>query len=248
MAVVTWDDFKNELARRRHAGRPVEFWWRDDDAGQVSAEVDKLLRLSSDRRIPLSLAVVPAEAQPELFPLLHERVSVLQHGTDHRNRAKVGQKKTEYPDAEPAEQALARIADGMEGLRRLSGRRFVPVLAPPWNRLRKDLVKKLPALGICGISGYGPRESAEPAPGLRQVNTHVDIVAWRQGKRFIGEKECLELALRHLDHDEPVGWLTHHAVHDAAAWDFLARLFSNGDVRWLSAAEAFSYTAPAPHG
>ena len=47
--------------------------------------------------------------------------------------------------------------------------------------------------------------------------------------------------------DGPVGWLTHHAVHDAAAWAFLERLFSVRGVRWLSAREVFSYTAAA-HG
>jgi hypothetical protein len=108
-------------------------------------------------------------------------------------------------------------------------------------------VEKLPAIGIRGLSMYGPRPRTEAAPGLRQVNTHVDIVAWRRGKRFLGEEETLELARRHLGSDEPIGWLTHHAVHDAAAWDFLERLFTLKAARWLSAAEAFSYTRPA-HG
>ena len=128
---------------------------------------------------------------------------------------------------------------------KLAGPKLLPVLAPPWNRVRKDLLKKLPAIGVRGISCYGARQSAEPAPGLRQVNTHVDIVDWRQGRRFIGEEAALSKALP--SHDEPIGWLSHHAVQDAAAWQFLERLFTLGDIRWLSAAEAFSYTAPA-HG
>jgi hypothetical protein len=123
----------------------------------------------------------------------------------------------------------------------------MPVLAPPWNRIRKDLVDKLPSLGIRGISAYGPQKSREPAPGLRQVNTHVDVVAWRRGRHFVGEQQALSQAIKWLVTGEPVGWLTHHAVHDAATWDFLERLFTLKEVRWLSAAEAFSYTAPA-HG
>jgi hypothetical protein len=90
------------------------------------------------------------------------------------------------------------------------------------------------------VSAYGARASAEPVPGLRQVNTHVDIIAWQEGKRFIGETEALSKAIPYLSGDEPLGWLTHHAVHDAAAWNFLERLFTLEDVRWLSAAEAFS--------
>ena len=116
--------------------------------------------------------------------------------------------------------------------------------------MRNDLLDKLPGIGIRGISAYGPQKSREPAPGLRQVNTHVDVVAWRRGRRFVGEEEVLRSPrCAHLrsHRSEPIGWLTHHAVHDAATWDFLERLFTLKDVRWLSAAEVFSYTAPA-HG
>lgn len=244
---MTWSELEDELARRRDAGRPVEFWWRDDDAVAASPALKKLLGLSKANRIPLALAVIAELAEPNLFELLHERATVLQHGTDHRNRAAPGEKKTEYPLAEPAEAALERIVQGSSRLKTLGGESYLSVLAPPWNRMRKDLLGKLPAIGIRGISGYGARASAEPAPGLRQVNTHVDIVAWRRGKRFIGESEALAMALGHFSGEEPVGWLTHHAVHDRAAWNFLERLFTLESVRWLSAAQAFSYTAPA-HG
>ena len=97
----------------------------------------RLLQLSN---IPLALAVVPESADPDLFALLHEGVTVLQHGTDHRNRAAGGEKKTEYPAAEAPQAALERIASGHEKLRALGAGKVAPVLVPPWNRLRKDLV------------------------------------------------------------------------------------------------------------
>ena len=237
---MTWQDFQDELARRRAAGRPVRFWWRDDDAGAVRPELKQLLDLSHGKNIPIALAVVPEAAEPELFGLLHDGVAVLQHGTDHRNRAAPGEKKTEYPAAEPIESALGRIVDGLGRLRAFAGGKLVPVLAPPWNRVRPDLLKKLPAVGIVGVSGYGARASAEPVPGLRQVNTHVDLIAWRADRGFVGEVEALSLATKYLAAEEPVGWLTHHAVHDEATWKFLERLLTVRDVRWLSAVEAFS--------
>jgi hypothetical protein len=196
--------------------------------------VKKLIALSRTSGVPLALAVVPDAAEPELFRLLHDGVTVIQHGTDHRNRAAAGEKKTEYPAAEPIEDALARISQGQRRLRALAGKRFFPVLAPPWNRVRKDLPSKLPAIGVGGVSGYGARAG----------DTQVDIVAWRQGKRFIGERQAFEVALSAVD---PIGWLTHHAVHDEQTWDFLERLLSLKTVRWVSVQEAFSYTAPA-HG
>jgi hypothetical protein len=238
---MNWREFEAEVARRA----PLRFWWRDDDAGPALPELKRLVDLSRTSGVPLAVAVVPQAAERGLFELLHERTSVLQHGTDHRNRAAAGEKKTEYPAAEPIEAALARIADGFGRLRSFAGGKFFPVLAPPWNRLRGDLLAKLPALGIRGISAYGERASAEPAPGLRQVNTHVDIVAWRRGKRFVGEEQAFHLALKRPMSGEPVGLLTHHAVHDAAAWKFLERLLRVEGIRWLSASEVFSYTAAA---
>jgi len=233
VAQVTWEEFEAEIARRGGA----KFWWRDDDAAAASPELRRALALSRTCAVPLALAVIPEAAEPALFGVLHERITLLQHGTDHRNRAAPGEKKTEYPEAEPIEAALGRVSDGFRRLKTFAAERLLPVLAPPWNRVRKDLLDSLPAVGIRGVTLYGPRMGAL----IPQVNTHVDIVAWRRGRRFIGEDEALRLAAKNLS-DEPLGWLTHHAVHDEHAWRFLERLFKVQGVHWLSAAEAFSYT------
>lgn len=242
---MSWAQLEAEVGRRNDAGRPVAFWWRDDDATAPTAALERLLDLSQVHVVPVALAVIPHGVEKGLFDSLHERVTVLQHGTDHRNRAAQGEKKTEYPGGEAPQSALARIASGMERLRSLSN--FLPVLAPPWNRFRNDLLDKLPGLGFGGISGYGAQSRREAAPGLLQVNTHIDIIAWRLGRRFAGEEQMAAQAMKWLALDGPIGWLTHHAVHDAPAWDFLERLFTLRGVRWLSARECFSYTGPA-HG
>ena len=230
---MNWGEFEAHCAKQR-----PRFWWRDDDAGAVTPQLERLLSLSKD--VALALAVVPEAAEPALFQLLHDRVTVIQHGTDHRNRAAPGEKKTEYPAAEPLDAALQRVSQGFDRLSKLAGDRFFPVLAPPWNRVRKDLLPRLPVIGVRGVSGYRAGASAD----LPQVNTHVDVVAWRRGKRFIGEQQAFEAA---LSGTEPVGWLTHHALHDEETWRFLERLLGLKTVRWVSVQEAFSYTAPA-HG
>jgi len=237
---MNWQGFEAAVAQRK----PV-FWWRDDDATAVTPALERLLKLSQARGIPLALAVIPATAQPALFSRLEGAVDVLQHGGDHVNRAPAGAKKTEFPQLEAAAAALERLAKGRERLKALAGARALPVLAPPWNRFRADLLAELPAIGLQGLSAYGARASAAPAPGLRQVNTHVDIVAWRQGKRFVGDEQALELAMNCITKDEPIGWLTHHAVHDDGCWRFLERLFAVRGARWASAAELFSYNRPA---
>ena len=209
----------------------AEFWWRDDDAGAPSAALQELMMLSKRTQVPVALAVVPFAARPELFAGLEARV--LMHGTDHANRAAPGEKKTEFAAAEPPEEASERLSQARLRLAELAGPRFVPVLAPPWNRFKRALIERLPAIGLRGLSRYGARAAAQPAPGVTEVNTHVDVIDWRGTRGFIGEEAALRAALAHLaarrtgraDAVEATGLLTHHALHDAETWAFLERLF-----------------------
>lgn len=248
---AAWRAFADELARWRDGGRVVEFWWRDDDAARPDPALARLCALSSRAAVPLALAIVPLGADPALLEMMGETVTAIQHGTDHRNRAGAGEKKTEFPAAESPQAARARLAAAREALAAWARARFVPVLAPPWNRLPETLIPHIAPAGFCGLSRFGARAAADPAPGVRQVNTHVDLVAWRGGRGFVGEDAALGAAIAHLaakreggaDPDEPTGWLSHHAVHDEAAWAFLERLFETSrampGLRWLGAKALF---------
>ena len=242
---MSWEALDEEIARWRDAGRTVDFWWRDDDAVALSSPVQQLLKLSSTSGVPLALAVIPLGAAPALFEEL--RASVLLHGTDHRNRAAAGEKKTEFPSYEPDSEALARLAAARERLEQLAGASFLAVLAPPWNRFKRSLAARLPECGLHGISGFGPRQTGEQ--GVAQVNTHVDIIDWKS-RRFMGEEAALRAALKHLsarrngsaDTLETTGWLTHHELHDAPTWVFLERLFERtraSGARWADAKGLF---------
>ena len=191
------------------------------------------------------------QSEQEIFENLGPLVAVLQHGTDHANRAGPQEKKTEFNSAEAPAAAIARLAAGRGRLAALAGRHFVPVLAPPWNRLPPHLTPHLAAAGFRGVSRFGARSSAEASRGLRQVNTHVDIIAWRSSRGFAGENAALTAAARHLaakrtaaaDAGEATGWLSHHAMHDEAAWAFLERLFETTRelpaAAWRRAEELF---------
>lgn len=248
---TAWQDFYDEIARWRDAGRTAEFWWRDDDAARSEPALSRLYALAQRTATPLALAVIPMRCGEKIFEDAGSFVSILQHGTDHANRAGAGEKKTEFNAAEAPAAALARLAAARLQLEALAGNRFLPVLAPPWNRLPAHLAAHLATAGFRGLSQYGARSRAEARPGLRQVNTHVDIVAWRSGGGFLGADGALAAATRHLaakrtaaaDADEATGWLTHHAVHDEAAWAFLERLFESTRslpaVAWRRPAELF---------
>jgi hypothetical protein len=247
----SWQAFFDELARWRDAGRTAEFWWRDDDAARPERALSRLIALAQRSATPLALAVIPMHAEKEIFEGIGSFVSILQHGTDHANRAAPDEKKTEFAAAEAPAAAIARLSAARRQLEALAGARFRPVLAPPWNRLPRQLAPHLAAAGFCGISQYGERSSAEASSGLRQVNTHVDIINWHSGRSFAGENDALAAAARHLaakrtaaaDAGEATGWLTHHALHDEAAWTFLERLFETTRERpfiaWRRAEELF---------
>ena len=252
MVSPAWQNFIAEIARWRESGQQVDFWWRDDDACRPDPALTRLITLANRTAVPLALAVIPGDARADAFDPASAMVSVLQHGIDHRTRAAAGEKKTEFSAAEPVHEALKRLLRGRTQLEQLVGTQALPVLVPPWNRISApQLVEHLAGAGYRGLSCFGPRRSRYAAPGVVLVNTHVDIIDWRGSRGFVGEDIALELATRHLqarrsglaDAGEPTGWLTHHAVHDEAAWAFMERLLeltgSATGVSWLGAPAIF---------
>ncbi len=251
-----WSELFNEVATWHAAGKIVEFWWRDDDASRGTAALKRLLKLAGDSGAPLALAVIPQAADPEAFDPLFDNVMVLQHGVDHVNRAAPGQKKTEFPESDSVALTMKRLLTGRLQLQRMFGHQALPVLVPPWNRFPNQWTSRLAAHGYSGLSKFALRANAQPAPGLIQVNAHVDIIEWRHGRGFVGEQQALALACEQLqlrrrgaaEATEPVGWLTHHALHDEAAWRFLADLFERtrklAGLHWLHPDQIFHPTAP----
>lgn len=250
---AAWSALAEELAHWQAAGRMVDLWWRDDDA---VADTPALRRLIRTARVPIALAVIPATLQPDLAQALADsdaaRVAVLQHGFAHRNHEPADRKKAELGGARPAATVLAELAQGAAILRQHFGTRALPVMTPPWNRIAPQVRDGLPGQGFRGLTTYLPRSAPQPVRGLRQVNTHVDIIDWHGARGFLGTEPALALLIRHLregrlghaDAAEPTGILTHHLVHDEASWVFLDRLqdwLSRFPmIRWLTAPAVFA--------
>ena len=143
------------------------------------------------------------------------------------------------------------MREGRERLEALFGERVLPVFVPPWNRMGEDAAAALPAAGYRVLSGY----RARPEGPLPRLDTHVDLVDWRGGRRFAGAETVLgaladALAARRGASDpRPTGVLTHHMAHDAAAWEFLDALLAWGrdepGVRWVRPRDAIPDPAAA---
>ena len=249
-----WARLDIELSQWKAARRTPSFWWRDDDAGDATPALQRLLALAERHAAPLSLATVPAWgtlALADAVARCGELIAVVQHGYAHANHAPPGEKKNELGPERPAPIVVAEIAQGWQLLEARFGARFWPALVPPWNRMASYLPPFVAELRFRGLSQFGPRSRREPVRGLVQVNTHVDIVYWKgPAPRFAGAEKLIDEIARHLaarrtgeaDPEEPTGLLTHHAAHDEACWAFLASLFDrlSAAVQWLSAARVFA--------
>ena len=243
-----WPDLVDELDRWGEAGRVATLWWRDDDAVTATPQLDDLLSLAGG--IHVGLAVIPARARPELADALQGApdVAVLQHGWQHANRAANG-RKSEYPEGRPAAVVAAEVGAGRDRLKALFGSRALPVLVPPWNRFAGEFLPLLPAAGIAGLSAMASRRETVPSPALRRTDVHVDVVAWRGGRGFVGNAAALStlvgcLQARRLGvaaMSGPIGILTHHLIMDDGTAAFLDRLIAltaaHAAARWANITE-----------
>jgi hypothetical protein len=238
------DQFLKKLDAYGRDGRTAQLWLRDDDAIEPTQQLFRLLDLSARWNAPMTIAAIPADATDALADLLTPipAISVAVHGWDHVNHAPASQKKQELGMHRGEATVLARLADGLARINVLFGDRAVPLLVPPWNRIAADLIPHLPGLGYKALSVFGPEPHKSPLP---MVNTHVDIIDWK-GSRGGRPKDALYVqAVRHLEsvtaQRVPLGILTHHLVHDEAAWEFLEDLFAatanHPACRWVSVSE-----------
>ncbi len=259
--MTTWRHLNEELDAWATAGRSATLWWRDDDAVEPTPALSRLLELARARDLPLALAVIPARASEALAEWLKAsdaRATLLQHGYAHHSHARDGEKKAELGPQRPAKVVIEELARGWERMTDLFGKTWEPILVPPYNRIADVVVPGLAGLGFQGLSTYSPRTAVLAAPGLVQVNTHVDIMHWPDPRGFLGETESLDLLIAHLrarrldkvDAAEPTGLLTHHPAHDEPAWAFLEALFDclagHTAARFVEARGAFARISGPP--
>lgn len=242
-----WQPLLDELDNWHRAGKVATFWLRDDDAVEPTAALERLLALTGNHAVPLTLAVIPAFTGEALAHRLASagHVEVTVHGWSHENFAPAGEKKQELGDHRPATDVLASLEKGFSKLRHLYGPRLMPVLVPPWNRIDPKLIPWLGETGFQALSVFGPEKDDL---GIRSINTHVDVMDWH-GTR--GGRDTAVLVAEMVDRLRAIekgrgtlGLLTHHLVHDGAVWTFLEALFertaNHPGCRWTKLSEILS--------
>jgi hypothetical protein len=248
--MANWDDLTRELDAWHQRGIAATFWWRDDDAVRVTPALMRLLALSEMAEAPVALAVIPRDADDGLRDHLARQplAAVLQHGWSHANHAADGRRE-EFGPHRPLPVMLHELALGWRRIADFA--RSFPVFVAPWNRMDPHVLPHLGTAGLRAVSTLGPRDMAEPSPGIRRTNVHVDIIDWQGTPGFVGLERALDHVVTHLrqrrtgaaDAYEPTGLMTHHGFHDEGCWgfiaDFLRRSRAHPAARWLPAEDAF---------
>jgi hypothetical protein len=223
-----WQPLRDELRRWSEAGRKVKLWFRDDDAIEPTPALDRLLSLANRFDVPMALAIIPGPTGEPLAERLasENRITATVHGWTHQNYAPDDTKKQELGLHRPQQIVLDELHRGFDKLKALYVKQFVPLLVPPWNRIDDALLPHLAPFGYRAVSVFG---LAKRAP-IGLINTHIDIMRWHGVRGGLPHTEVIarlveELQIRFDGHDEPIGVMTHHLVHDDLAWDFVETLF-----------------------
>lgn len=231
--MIDFSPLDSVLKQARDAGISPVFWWRDDDAIAHTPTLDRLLSIRKHFSVPLALAVIPAKFDASLAPRLRQEqdISVLVHGFSHTNHAPGDQKKAEFGPHRPLDKLISEARGGLQSLSAaFNDRSFVPAFVPPWNRIDSALVPYLSGIGYSGFSTFGSR-SQSLGGTLDQINTHLDPIAWHQGRGLVAADQLVrtltELIFQRIreETDEAIGILTHHLVQDDAVWGFCETLF-----------------------
>ena len=248
-----WDRVREELDIWATRKRIAQFWWRDDDAQDVSVSLKRMLSIAREFDVAIGLSVIPVGVKISLVKYLATSIhaQVLVHGYAHKNYARDGQAKRELGGARSLNDIIDELGKGLALARASFGNRILPVIVPPWNRITPKAVEALPRIGYRGLSTWKPRLSVKPCPGLVQVNAHLDVIDWRRGRVVKDERLVAAMLLRKLKWrranptraSEPLGLLTHHQLWNPEKENLILQLLGvtrgHPAVVWHSASAAF---------
>lgn len=226
-------------------GHSAQIWLRDDDAVSHTKPLQRLEEWARGCGTNALLAVIPARAEESLAAFLHTTGALTPcvHGSAHTNHALKGEKSAELGPQRPLAVVCNELEDAKRHLDNVLGKRALPVLVPPWNRMDVALPARLPGLGFTGLSAFGTGFTASAPVGLKVANTHLDVIDWRGARNCRPHDDLVvELAghiAAHGPASQPTGILTHHLVHDEAVWHFLDAL-----AETISAHPTASWTMP----
>jgi hypothetical protein len=233
------------LGAMRADGYRFRMWWRDDDGYCDTTELRRLL--IARRNAPIALAVIPGLLDATLVNLVDgiDGVSVFQHGWKHINWSGEESRPSEFPEFRPPSEASVELRDGLKLLEVSFGRRFHPVLVPPWHSCPRWLLDDAARLGYLAVSRETPLFPLLSRGSGQELNVEIDTSDWTARGAFIGALEltrrivrAFEIRIKWSAESAPIGLLTHHAFLTSSDCDCLSlfvRLLEEFDaVEWVA--------------
>jgi len=238
----SWAALETELAAWQGAGLTPHLWWRDDDAQEVTPDLERLLVLSDSYAVPVHVSVIPEGLSPDLAPRLRdaEHAFVLQHGLRHKNHEPKGSPASEVGNLRDLALQRDDLRRGWEMLQNAQMPRLLDGFVPPWNRIDDATRRALPDWGYSFLSAYEGRGDDADIAGLTQIDAHLDPIRWKDERVFRGEDKMLAMLLEHLQDrhtnapSKPIGYVTHHLQTSADIWAFTDNLFAHTRGLWRS--------------
>jgi len=210
--------------------KPINFFFRDDDAGWNNDELLVLLDFFESHEVPIDIAVIPRFLNEDILNLIRPRVKrspqiidAHQHGYAHVNHEQAG-RKSEFGNARSFAQQLIDIRTGRFLFEEAFGVATFSIFTPPWNRCTEVTARCLQEAGFQVVS----RDlTATPfqGPGLIELPISIDWFGKHKGDRLTFEELGAQTA-NAISTQPQVGIMLHHAVMKQSDFEHLHNLLS----------------------
>ena len=210
--------------------RPIDIFFRDDDAGWDDGRLFELLDCFQACEVPIDLAVIPQATTEKLVKALLARwqtkptmLGLHQHGYSHDNHEAQG-RKCEFGESRSEERQYRDLQIGKLHLEQLLGPALGRIFTPPWTRCSQATADSLVKLGFQALSrnrGAAPLHTGT----LREIPVAIDWCGIRvkSAQPWLALGQAIADVL-HPEHPEPLGIMLHHAVMDADDLEHLQAL------------------------
>ncbi len=197
---------------------PIQFFFRNDDAGWADQELFHLLDCFFAAGLPIDLAVIPKAITSckaaHLYHYISESrglIGIHQHGYNHINHQMQG-RKCEFGSDRSYAQQQSDIISGMDLLNDYFADCADPIFTPPWNRCSHETADILISLGFRILS----RDNTAQQLGYRDLQELPINIDWF--KKYKGTRltpsELGTVIGSAIKNDVPVGIMLHHKIMD----------------------------------
>jgi anaerobic magnesium-protoporphyrin IX monomethyl ester cyclase len=203
-----------------NVGEETKVFFRDDDIDGLNKNLQKLIELFVEEKIPISLQIIPKKITKECANFLIKKkeenphlIELCQHGFNHN--------KTEF--SQSYEKQTKSIKEGGNILNNIFGKHFTKIFTPPYHIFNNDTFKALKNNQF-EIFSNGPM-AKKNYENLKLVNTNVDFIEKYEPKiKYKTEVQIIKDISYVKSKTNKVGILLHHKFLRGEDFNSLKRI------------------------